>query len=913
MLEPQVITQTQLFQGLQQGACLLTGNLRLSRFLSQNFARHAAARAQTVWLTPAIMPLQNWLDQARETLLINGAIEAEIVLNAQQEALLWEDIIRHSPEGEVLLRPHATARQVQQAWQLLHAWRLEDSADVPELNEDARAFLSWSTQFRACCKTNCWLSSAQIPQQLAEVFARNNPFVGQTILLAGFDELTPQQQYLFAILHDSGCEIRWIMPEDRQADRVLVECADERDEINVMVRWLRQHLTETPEALIAIVVPNLEQRRRTIIRELSSILSSAPFTPSNISAPLFNISLGQPLSWYPLIQTAFHVLALSRKRVDLTTASALLLSPFMAGWESESQQRALLDRRLRETAEPEVSLRTLIFFAAQETQPWYCPVLAEHLRALSHVIDSLPVRDLAGRWVEQFSRYLKAAGWSIGRSLYSEEYQTHEAWRELLTAFARFDLIGGQLNSGPMSAQQALGHLRQLANEQTFQPESPEAGVQVLGLYEASGLQFDALWLMGMSDNVWPATARPNPFISLALQRQHEMPHATATRELAVARKLTRRLLISAKTIVVSYPASGAGAESLRPSSLFNKLPRREPSALALWQGPSWRDLIRAQQQQESLTEDVAPTIELSQEKTGGGSSIIRLQSNCPFRAFAELRLAARPFATVDIGLDPMSRGTLLHRVLELVWDTLETQACLLKLNNNALHQLVEDMSRLAIRETQQALPQSFSGEYLKLEKQRLQHYVLDWLEIEKQRTPFQVLETEQLLETQISGVPIRLKLDRLDKLEDGRLLVIDYKTGQVAARQWFGERPEEPQLPLYASVIQEPLAGILFAQLHPKELGFKGVCEESEWIPKVKGYEDMTQTREMSSWSAVLANWKTTVEKLGTDFRTGMADADPLKPGETCRYCELSTLCRIHEQLQDQNQNQEKTGEAGL
>ncbi len=906
MLEPQVITQTELFQVLQQGARLLTGNLRLSRFLSQNFARHAVASEQVVWPTPAIMPLQNWLEQAWETLLINGEVEAEIVLNAQQEALLWEDIIRHSTEGEALLRPHATAQQVQQAWQLLHAWRLENSAEVAELNEDARAFLNWSRQFRACCETNRWLSAAQIPKQLTQAFARNNPFAGQSILLAGFDELTPQQQYLFAALNDSGCQIRWVLPEDRQAEAVLVECADPRDEIKAMARWLRQRLTENPEALIAVVVPNLEQRRTAIVRELSSVLSSAPSAQSD----LFNVSLGQALSRYPLIQTAFHLLALSRQRIDLAGAGALLLSPFIAGWENESQQRALLDRRLRETAEPEVSLKTLIYFAAQENQPWYCPVLAEHLRALSPVIDSLPARDRAGRWVEQFSHYLNTAGWSGGRSLCSEEYQTHAAWRELLTSFARLDLIGGQLRSGPMSAQQALGYLRQLANEQTFQPESSEAGVQILGLYEAGGLQFDGLWLMGMNDNIWPAVARPNPFISLALQRQYAMPHATAARELAVARKLTRRLLASAGSIIISYPASGAGAESLRPSTLFNTLARLAPSALALWQGPGWRDLIRARRQQALLTEDIAPAIDFAHEKTGGGSSIIRLQSNCPFRAFAELRLAARPFASVDIGLDPMSRGTLLHRVLELVWDTLETQACLLTLTHDALHKLVADMSRVAIRETQQTLPQQFSGEYLKLEKQRLQDYVMNWLEIEKQRTPFRVLETEQLLETRISGVPIRLKLDRLDALEDGRLLVIDYKTGLVAAGQWFGERPQEPQLPLYASVVQEPLAGILFAQLHAKEQGFKGICEEPGLVPEVKGYEDMNQTRDMPSWARVLTNWKTTVEKLAADFSCGIADVDPLKPGESCRYCELGSLCRIQEQLHEQTQVQEKTGE---
>jgi len=894
VLEPQAIINTELFRCLEQGAGLVTGNLRLSRFIGKNFEQCALAGGRTVWLTPDILPLQIWLQQARETLLINAVFDTETVLNPQQETLLWEDIIRHSVEGEALLRPHATARQAQQAWQLLHAWRLERAADTHGLNEDSRAFENWSAQFHARCQDNRWISTAQIPGQLALAFAKDNPFAGKTILLAGFDELTPQQQHLFAALNEAGSEVRWIVPEitkdSGEADSVLVECADDRDEIHCMARWVRQCLTINPETSIAIVVPDLEHRRTPIVRELSSLLSTESSASS--TSALFNVSLGQALSQYPLVQTAFHLLAFMRQRIDLATASALLLSPFLAGWETESRRRALLDMRLRETGEPEVSLNTLVYFAAQEAQPWYCPVLLEHIRALSCFIDSLPAQDHAGRWAEQFSRYLNTAGWSSGRSLSSEEYQTLDAWWELLAAFARLELISGQIN-----AQQALGHLRQLASEQTFQPESADAPVQVLGLYEASGLQFDALWLMGMSDNVWPAAPRPNPFISLVLQRQHEMPHATATRELAVARKLSQRLLASAGTIIVSYPASGAGAEFLRPSSLFSQLPRLKPSALALWQGQRWREIIRRRQDLELLTEDPAPAIDLQNEKIRGGSSIIRLQSNCPFRAFAELRLGARPFAQVDIGLDAMSRGTLMHRVLELVWDTLETQDCLLCLNDDVLQKLVEGMTRVAIRETQQQLPQLFAGEYMKLESKRLQAYVLHWLEIEKLRAPFKVLETEQLLETRISGVPINVKLDRVDELEDGRYLVIDYKTGQVAASQWFGDRPEEPQLPLYASVVKKRLAGILFAQLQAKELCFKGISEEAELAPKVKSYEDMKQTKEMSSWSAVLENWKTTVEKLAEGFKIGMADVDPLKPGLTCRYCELSSLCRIHEQ----------------
>ena len=892
MLKPQVITRSELFSRLEQGATLLTGNLRLCRFLGQGFAQHAAEQDQAVWLTPEIMPFKNWLVQVRETLLINGQIKTEVILNPQQEILLWETIIRSSSEGETLLRPHATAKQLQQAWQLLHDWRLEDAADTHGLNEDAQAFLKWSKAFRRRCYDQHWISAAQIAAQLTHTFTTENPYAGKTILLAGFDELTPQQQQLFSVLKNSGTEIRWLITENRSKNSWQLECLDAQEELNCMARWARQQLTVNPETSIAVVVPDLQQRRTAIVRELSSLLASD-------SSPLFNISLGRSLSHYPLIQTAFHLLACLRKRIELATASALLMSPFIRGWETESNARALLERRLRETAEPEVSLKTLLYFSSQQDQCWFCPLFSEQIRALTAFIDSLPVKNMPGHWAEQFSRYLNTAGWSSGRSLSSEEFQTVEAWQELLAAFARLDLIRENID-----AHEAIGYLRQLANEQTFQPESDAAPVQVLGLYEASGLQFDALWLMGMTDIVWPATARPNPFISLALQRQYTMPQATAARELAVARQLSQRLLASAETVIVSYPITGGGAEVLRPSALFKHLPRLEKTVLNSWQGESWEDLIYQQRQLITLTDDPAPAIDLEAEKIRGGSSIIRLQSNCPFRAFAELRLAARPFAQVDIGLDAMSRGTLVHRVLELVWDTLESQACLKKLETeNKIEKLVEDMTRVAIKEMQQQLPQKFSGEYLKLESRRLHDYVMRWLEIEKQRTPFHLHESEQLIETQINGVPIRLKLDRVDELEEGGYLVIDYKTGKVAASQWFGDRPEEPQLPLYASVIELSLAGIVFAQLQAKDMLFKGLCEETDLVPKVKSYREIKQTKEMPSWSAVLDNWKSTVENLATDFKHGKADVDPIKPATTCRYCELSTLCRIHEQDRTQDE----------
>ena len=61
--------------------------------------------------------------------------------------------------------------------------------------------------------------------------------------------------------------------------------------------------------------------------------------------------------------------------------------------------------------------------------------------------------------------------------------------------------------------------VKRLAAQTLFQPEAPDVPIQVLGVLESAGLEFDHLWVMGLTDEAWPIPARPNPFIPVALQR----------------------------------------------------------------------------------------------------------------------------------------------------------------------------------------------------------------------------------------------------------------------------------------------------------------------------------------------------------------------------------------------------------
>lgn len=237
-----------------------------------------------------------------------------------------------------------------------------------------------------------------------------------------------------------------------------------------------------------------------------------------------------------------------------------------------------------------------------------------------------------------------------------------------------------------------------------------------------------------------------------------------------------------------------------------------------------------------------------------------------------------------------------MHSVLEKVWHALDSHEQLIAMDATQLEALVKTMVGEAIEEIANKYPQTFTGRFRDMEAERLCRHVLEWLALEKQRVPFRVIEKEGKHEATASGVRVQLKVDRIDELSDGRQMVIDYKTGQVKPSQWFGDRPDEPQLPLYSMAVGGDIAGVLFAQVKAGGMAFNGVAADDGLAPGVKSYQRLKQTSEADSWSHVLRDWRATMERLGEAFRNGEALVDPKQYPGTCTYCALKPLCRINE-----------------
>jgi len=907
---------TEIRQSIAQGFTIVTPTRRLWRALQQQYISEQLSAQKKVWETPDILPWAAWILRTWDDFAAQQE-ELPMLLNTQQQQWVWQQIVADSSFAEGLLQPAAAATKAYDAWELTRQWQLEVFPEDLWLNKDAFAFQSWVKTYQQHCEKNGWLDAASLEGYLLKDISQWATQSAAKLCLVGFDELTPVQQSLLHALERAACEIKHCqenLEPEQSAEIISTNYADTRHEIKAIAHWAREQLATSPQSpdtktSIGIVIPELETLRSDIENIFDDVL-----TPGNLfsndgqahnNRP-YNLSLGQPLADYPVIDTAFAILDLESKTIPLEDLGALLRSPFLGGAETEMIARAQLDARLREQGEPEIFV-TILQQQLEKDEYWseHCAQLIESLKKWRKVFQSLQNQQSCTEWIESFIALLNAFGWPGERQCQGDEFQTIEAWRELLDQFASLDSVLGDsgpgMGYGKINYRGALSQLQRLAREQTYQVESDEVPIQVMGLLEAAGLQFDQLWVMGLHEENWPLPARANPFLPIKLQRQEKMPHASAERELEYARRITSRLAASANKVIFSSPLSEAGRE-LRPSPLLKHYPLQKIEHTS---DINYAASIYDSSKIEHFHDERAPKV--NEAQASGGAGLFKDQAACPFRAFAKHRLGARSLAQPQIGLNPMERGQLVHDCLQHFWGKVSTHKELIELTEGALALHINESAAKVIKRFQAKRPFTATERFMLIEQGRLQAMLHEWLSLERQRQAFTVIEREQKHFCSIEGLTIQTRMDRVDQLPDGSLIVIDYKTGKVALASWMDERPDEPQLPFYAVAAEDNIAAVVFAQIRRGEMKFVGLADDAysenipALIPEVKTLSKSRVGKSFSDWGALFLYWEQNLATLAKKFQQGDARVDPHK-ANTCLYCDLGTLCRINELTQSAN-----------
>jgi len=889
----------ELFERLARGhgerIAVITPNARLAHAIESEFAAFQRGRGLRAWETADILPFVGLIQRLWEDALYSElAAAVPVPLSASQEQALWEEAIHATRYAQTLFSVAPAAARCREAWKLVHAWRLPlDASGFP--GEDTRAFLDWSTRYERATRERRQTDAARLPDVVAPHLAHPALRKPSTLVVFGIDIVTPQMQGFVNALAAQGCEIVEAAMPVRCAQVKRVALTDMNEEIEVAARWARSRL-ESPAALgegsprIGIVFPDLASCRARVQRVFADVFRPDHLLAGEASVMPFNISLGVPLAEYALVADALLVIDFAWHESAFELASRLIRSPFLAGAETELEPRARFDARLRERCGPSVSLESLARFAKSSWTP-HAPLLVNLLERLSEFRKSaLFGTKSAPEWAKAFSEALRIAGFPGERALDSAEHQTLDKWHELLADFATLERVVGRFGFNV-----ARERLRSMAREAIFQPEALDVPVQLMGVLESAGQEFNHLWVMGLTDEAWPVPAHPDPFIPVRVQRAAGIPQSDPVSSLELDRRITQGWLTCAGEVVVSHPRMKKESE-LAPSPLIASIPLASVDALGLHGNTTLRDVIRASGSVEAVDDAQAPPVEATTRS--GGTGLFKDQAACPFRAFARRRVGAEPIETPRAGLDARDRGNLVHEMMRAVWDSLRTRERLLGANDGELSAILEACADQAITRMRKRRAEALAGRYAHLERERLVRLALEWLRVDRKREAFEVIAVEEKHAVTFGGITVEAKLDRMDQLADGRA-VIDYKTGVCRTSDWMGKRPEEPQIPMYALGRGEDIAAVAFAVVKTGDSRFRGVSRVPKLLPNVLTIDkDRTGKRLYANWDALLASWRVELDATGRGFAEGDARVDPKRGRKTCENCRQQMFCRIAEKL---------------
>ncbi len=855
-----------LFSCLEKNSTVVAPSRLLADVAYQQFAATQLQQGRASWERPPVLSLGAWLTRSWHEARY-ASPNVPTLLSPAQEHFLWTQII----EGEQpeLFDIHTAAHMTSRSARLLAEWQIPSSGEGWNERGDAAQFSRWLSTFNFQCESNGLMARSDLWYRLpgwisAAIYA---PQPVTFLLQKSFPALIALQQ---ALGRPSQLHFEIPSPRSTAAGKQLADFAEEAE---FAARWARGAWEANPFHSIAVFVADLPSHRNEIDGAFRDV-----FYPGGCRALLhdrlknltmgplaYHISAPSPLHAEPLIAGALLLLEIAKPRIPTGTAAALLRSPGINGAAAERKGRALADIALRGTRELDVSLPDL------ETASANCPRLKKIWLAVRRILHGKTDLYTFTAWSEFIGDLLAAFGWPGEEELDTLEQSILDAWKNALSELGSLSLVAEKVSFGT-----ALAQLRLLLAAGFDPPGGLLAPVQILDATQAAGLEFDSALILGLGEESWPPPHLGNPFVPLAIQREYRVPGSSAQSRSSESERLNAELFGTAPSVTAVW--------SGRPSPSVKPFLRNEASSEKLWPGKTtWQSFKPALLEEQVDVE--APSF-VSGSTARGGSGLIKSQSLCPFRAFAEYRLGSSSLDEGCLGFDVRERGGNLHSVLEFVWQKLGSLEKLKSTPRTDLEKLLQDAAAEAVKPKSS----SFGKIASTVEIERLKQVTLDWLVIEGERQqPFTVETTEGEQFAELGGLKLRLRIDRVDRLRNGGLVLIDYKSGEQKRTKLRCPRPEEPQLLVYAAGVGSQVEGILFAQLKRDDPRPVGLTREKHF-PKWKTVDVLG-----SAWEARMAESRTEVERIAAQFKSGYAPVDPQKRA-VCDYCAQTPLCRIHE-----------------
>ncbi len=333
--------------------------------------------------------------------------------------------------------------------------------------------------------------------------------------------------------------------------------------------------------------------------------------------------------------------------------------------------------------------------------------------------------------------------------------------------------------------------LKQLGSVSVPFEGEPLQGVQLMGLLESRGLDFEHLIILGSNEGSLPRIKPPDSFLPDNVRRAFGLP--VPEHQDAIFAYVFYRLLHRAKTVRMVYNALIDDNSTGECSRFVQQIKFETKIAVKEWRVgntvyPETWPVVTIEKNKEAL--DRLYHFYKSENPQPISPSAINMYLNCRLQYFFRYLAKLEEPEQLEEGVEASAVGKVVHKLIELLyaaWTDAHgkhiTQEAVQWMQENA-EAFVEKAFRMEWRKTEIIGPFQFSGE-LHVVRAIVLQYVQFLLQTDATYTPFNLEHTEvrfaEPFSLTIKGNQERVVLsgfiDRVDE-KDNIFRMVDYKTG---------------------------------------------------------------------------------------------------------------------------------------
>lgn len=435
----------------------------------------------------------------------------------------------------------------------------------------------------------------------------------------------------------------------------------------------------------------------------------------------------------------------------------------------------------------------------------------------------------------------------------------------------------------------------------------PLSGVQIMGILETRNLDFEHVLVLSVNDDTFPGNrAVASSFIPYNLRYAYGLP--TPQHHEGVYAYYFYRLLQRAETVHLAYCSRSDDKRTGEPSRYVYQLEYESPHRPLRRAIRLGVNLTKTEPVSASKTGRTARILE--EYLDGGGRSLsptaFYQYVECPLRFYFRHVAGLKPVEEIAEEIDLPMFGTILHRAMELLYMPLlgdpNPQRIIASLPGTpAVKEAVVRAVNEEYLQDPKATEEEYGGSVL-LVRDVVRKYIDSCiLPYDASQRGYAVERLEATVEYRVPlerdgrvrSVGFAGKADRIDRLSDGALRVVDYKTGKP--HNCFRDVAA-----LFSSVAAERSPAVLQTLLYAMMLSQSENCDVQPALYYVRSMQDERFSPLLVEGDRPVLRFSDYRESLNGHLQKTLSELfDFSKPFEQCEdrsvcaYCDFREICR--------------------